>query len=381
MAHLAESYTASWYSHRIANANNAVNRSCRPPFPTKHVNRGNAGYRGRSSAGVSMLKSHERYIVEPTPLGRGGFGEVYRATDILFDREVVIKSIVASRLYGLHDASIRRQFFRESAIAARLSLNTPFVVRVFDFGYDPDTSNPFFVMEFVEGYDLSKQIGQFPAAELPRLCDHVLAALKAAHTQGVVHSDISPDNILFDQKEQRYKLNDFGLAKMLNSTLMSRGSVSLTGGKPGFLPPHDWQTGERTPFSDLYAFSITIVNLLTGSLPRWKAQRTHMHPPNVADDVMPLIDISRFPEFELSGTFEGAFKLDGESRLSRRRIGFLDLLSVIDEIWQGQILTVDGMLLGLLRRTRKVRPVERYWPDNALTSNGSRKSGRVRRRN
>ena len=79
-------------------------------------------------------------------------------------------------------------------------------------------------------------------------------------------------------------MNDFGLAKLLTSTLMRRGSLlSLTGGKPGFLPLHDWQSGDRTAHSDLYGLTITIINLMTGKLPLWQLRDVGYVAPRAVD--------------------------------------------------------------------------------------------------
>lgn len=213
----------------------------------------------------------ERYELDPAPIGRGGFGEVYSATDLLFNRRVVVKTIVASQLYGIDQPTLRHQFFREALICARLGQKTPFIVKVFDYGYDRESDLPFFVMEFVNGSDLRSLVGKLTWEQTATVLDQMLEALSVAHEQGVVHSDISPDNIMFDQTTGSYKLNDFGLAKLLTSALTRRGSLlSLTGGKPGFLPLHDWQTGARTEHSDLYGLAATLLQLLTGKLPLWE---------------------------------------------------------------------------------------------------------------
>lgn len=241
----------------------------------------------------------ERYEVDPRPIGRGGFGEVFAATDLLFDRRVVIKTIIASHLYGIDEPVFRKQFFKESLISAKLGIESDYIVKVLDYGYDREGDLPFFVMEFVQGYDLSKSVGSFSWEDTIKLLDNILRALLVAHSRGVVHSDISPDNIMFDEISGKFKLNDFGLAKLLNSTLMRRGSTkSLTGGKPGFLPLLDWQTGSRTAHSDLYGLAVTIVNLHTGKLPLWKRFEGTLTSP----DFTQLFDMDS-PRFEADVAF------------------------------------------------------------------------------
>lgn len=226
---------------------------------------------------------NERYEIDPNPIGRGGFGEVYQAYDLLFERQVVIKTIVASHLYGINDPRFRKQFFKESLISARLGSETDKIVRVFDYGYDRTTDLPFFVMEYVKGHDLTREVGTFSLEQSFQLLGDMLTALRIAHVKGVVHSDISPDNIMYDEAKDIYKLNDFGLARLLNSTLMSRGSVkSLIGGKPGYLPLDDWQTGNRTSHSDLYSLAVTITQLVTGKIPVWELATGSLNAPDLA---------------------------------------------------------------------------------------------------
>lgn len=225
----------------------------------------------------------ERYEIEPMPIGKGGFGEVYKAYDLLYERTVVIKTIVAPRLYGINEPQIRRQFFKESVISARLGSHSENIVKVFDYGYDRSTDIPFFVMEYIQGYDLSRKIGKFSLRESFLLLFDMLTALKIAHDNGVVHSDISPDNIMFDESEKIYKLNDFGLARLLNSQLMKRGNTtSLVGGKAGFLPLLDWNTGNRSAHSDLYGLAVTITLLISGHVPLWSRSTDGLFiPPNI----------------------------------------------------------------------------------------------------
>lgn len=234
----------------------------------------------------------ERYDIDPQPIGRGGFGEAYTARDLLFDREVVIKTIVASQLYGINEPKMRHQFFREAVVAARLGQMTPNIVKVLDYGYDRDTDVPFFVMEKVVGGDLFPQVGKLSWTQAAKLTENLFSALAVAHKNGVIHSDVSPDNVLYDSANKIYKLNDFGLAKLLTSALMSRGaSLSLTGGKPGYLPVEQWHTGDRDEFSDLYGATITIIHLISGQIPTWKFDFTTKEMTNpVIEDILEIED-------------------------------------------------------------------------------------------
>src|SRR5690349_7345693 len=126
------------------------------------------------------------------PIGAGGMGEVYKATDTRLGRTVAIKT--------LHAAHLQR-FEREArAIAA---LNHPHICTLHDVG------PAYLVMEYVEGKPLS---GPLPAEEAVRLALEIAEALEAAHRGGVIHRDLKPGNILVTRAG--VKLMDFGLAKM-----------------------------------------------------------------------------------------------------------------------------------------------------------------------
>ena len=212
----------------------------------------------------------ERYEIDPVAIGHGGFGDTYTARDLLLDREVVIKIISSTRTLGIDEPTLRHNFFKEALVAARLGQKTKHIVKVLDYGYDRDASLPFFVMEKIDGGDLYARIGTFTWLDAARLLDNLLRALSVAHEHGVVHSDISPDNILYDARDKAYKLIDFGLSKIIDSVLISRrASMSMTGGKQGYLPFEEWHAGIRTPFSDLYGVAITLIHLITGKVPVW----------------------------------------------------------------------------------------------------------------
>ena len=96
LAYLARYHHITWLGNRIFAAILLTNDEMRLRMP---------------------LIETERYEIDPIPLGRGGFGETYAARDLLFDRDVVIKTILASRLYGINEPAFRRHFFREALVS------------------------------------------------------------------------------------------------------------------------------------------------------------------------------------------------------------------------------------------------------------------------
>src|SRR6202035_4728687 len=130
------------------------------------------------------------YEVE-SPLGAGGMGEVYRATDTRLDRTVAIK-VLASHLSSSPELEQRME--REAkAISA---LNHPHICRLYDVGSQDGTE--YLVMELLEGETLSQRLakGPLPISEVLRIGTAVSEALEAAHRQGIVHRDLKPGNVM-----------------------------------------------------------------------------------------------------------------------------------------------------------------------------------------
>jgi len=320
--------------------------------------------------------STERYDIDPQPIGKGGFGEAYAARDLLFDREVVIKTIIASRLYGIDEPAFRHQFFREALVSAKLGHESNYIVKVFDYGYDRDTDLPFFVMEKIEGGDLSDRVGRMDIPTALKAMSDVLKGLAVAHKHGVIHSDISPDNILFDPQSKTYKLNDFGLAKLLSSALMSRrASLSLTGGKPGYLPIDQWHTGDRNQFSDLYGLAVSIVELVTGNVPLWgfDFKTGQLTGPDLADlfptadeDVIVSKVFDNQPEHPFGVAAHSAdfdyWRSQGSYYHYWVYVTQADIVSLLSSIIRRELTDSKSVLSFMAQRTLEhIKPIEQTW--------------------
>src|SRR5215467_6234552 len=122
----------------------------------------------------------DRYT-DPQPIGRGGMGEIYCATDTMLGRAVAIK--VLSERYA-QDAEVRSRFTREALAVARLSGN-PHTVTIYDVGEHAE--RPFIVMEYLPGGSLQERIGATDVATALEWLDQTAAALDAAHRSGIVH--------------------------------------------------------------------------------------------------------------------------------------------------------------------------------------------------
>lgn len=205
------------------------------------------------------LEKIGRYEIKKE-LGRGGMATVYQAYDPNFERDVAIK--VLPRAF-LHDPQFRVRFEREAKTVA--ALEHAAIVPVYDFG--EEDGQPYIVMRMMSGGDLAEKLkgGSLSYQEAAKITERLAAGLDAAHNKGIVHRDMKPGNILFDQYDNAF-LSDFGIARL------THGSHTLTGeniiGTPAYMSPEQVQ-GEKAldGRSDLYSLGIIFFQMLTGDTP------------------------------------------------------------------------------------------------------------------
>ena len=209
-----------------------------------------------------------RYRIE-RPLGEGGFGRVYVATQLSMDREVALKTLHRELLGDRHHV---RRFYREARAASRL--DSPHVVRMYDFGIDAGTGTPFLVMEYLKGRGLEEVMAGGAALSpqrAARVAGQVALALAEAHEAGIVHRDLKPANVfLLHARGGRefVKVMDFGIAKVLRHGGPDTGeSLTATGttvGTPRYMSPEQ-AMAEKVDFrSDLYALGCILHEMLMG---------------------------------------------------------------------------------------------------------------------
>ena len=187
-------------------------------------------------------------------LGRGGMGEVWRATDLELDRNVALK-LLAPR------ADVER-FEREARAFAALA--HPNVTQLYDYGEDGD--RPYMVLEYVPGGTLEDRLqkGALPDAQTYAISTDIASGLAHAHARGVIHRDVKPTNILFDE-EGRAKLTDFGIAQTTgDGTLTDAGTVL---GTASYISPEQASGAPTTPATDVYSFGVMLFRMLTGRAP------------------------------------------------------------------------------------------------------------------
>jgi serine/threonine-protein kinase len=244
----------------------------------------------------------------PQRIGRGGMGEIYRATDGTLGRAVAVK--VLSERYAEDDA-VRERFTREALAAARLS-GEPNIVTIFDVGEWND--RPFIVMEYLSGGSLEEKLRDGGAQPEQQVCDWLkdtARALDAAHGHGVVHRDVKPANLLLDRDENVH-VADFGIA-----SAAGLDSLTMTGtvlGTAGYLSPEQAQGDRATAASDRYALAVVAFELLTGTRPFASDSMTAEAAAHVHATVPSVCDrLSSLP-CELDPVFHRALAKEPEAR-------------------------------------------------------------------
>ncbi len=200
-------------------------------------------------------------------LGKGSMATVYLAKEKALERLVAVKVLLPGRA---SDETARRRFEREAKSAA--SLSHPHVVQVFRFGRLPDET-PYLVMRFVKGRTMEERLkaeGRLPGDLARQVLDNVTSALAAAHAHGIVHRDVRPGNILWDEESNSAHLSDFGIAALLATGGEEATRLTKTGqmvGDPRYLSPEQLLDKDLTELADMYAVGVLGYELYTGDGP------------------------------------------------------------------------------------------------------------------
>jgi tRNA A-37 threonylcarbamoyl transferase component Bud32 len=190
-------------------------------------------------------------------IGRGGMATVYRAVDIRLARSVALK-LLRPEIVADPDLSLR---FRREAHAASV-LRHPNIVACLDTG--TDASEPFLVMELIDGEDLTRRLRRdrvVAAPEAARIAADVAGALGLAHARGVVHRDVKPANILLAW-DGRAMITDFGIARIEADA--EAAVVGTTLGSVHYFSPEQARGERTTPASDVYGLGLVLFEMLTG---------------------------------------------------------------------------------------------------------------------
>jgi serine/threonine-protein kinase len=210
------------------------------------------------------------YLIE-SEIGRGGMAVVYKATDVRLNRHVAIKVLPPDVAFN---GDVKTRFIREAQTAAQLS--HPNIVPIYSVEDRDGEALVYFVMSFVDGESLGVRLsreGAWPVDQTVRVLRDVADALAYAHSHGVVHRDIKPDNILIDRASGRPLVTDFGIARAAaGETRLTVTGVAV--GTPAYMSPEQ-ALGEREVDgrSDVYSLAVVAYHMLVGETP-FKAANT-----------------------------------------------------------------------------------------------------------
>jgi serine/threonine-protein kinase len=269
----------------------------------------------------------ERYRIE-LKIASGGFGAIYRALDLLDDRDVALK-LLHPRLAS--DPAVIARFRREGA--ALRALKNPHTVTAFDVGETRD-GMLFIAMELLEGeslFDHFRKRGPLPWRRMAQIARAVCDALAEAHALGIIHRDLKPANIHLELRGGGgfVKVLDFGIAKIIQGSALDDADLTHAGQMIGtfdYMPPEQMVGGELSGESDIFTLGIVMYEMITGELP-FGAQptaakmlasivSTRPRPPSALADVPPELDriilrcLARKPQDRYAGIGELSGDLD-----------------------------------------------------------------------
>jgi serine/threonine protein kinase len=202
-------------------------------------------------------------------LGEGGMGTVYLGEHVTIEKKVALKVLLQE--YA-RKSDLKDRFLQEAKAAAKIGHEN--IVDITDFGDTPDGS-VFFAMEFLEGHDLAQVIrkdGPIPWARGKPILLQICRALGAAHSKGIVHRDMKPENIYLIEREGRadfVKLLDFGIAKVSvdEGTEKRLTRTGMIFGTPEYMSPEQAQGAKPDHRVDIYAVGVIMYEMLTAKVP------------------------------------------------------------------------------------------------------------------
>lgn len=208
-----------------------------------------------------MIISH-KYEVQDQ-LGQGSMGVVYKVRHIALETISALK-VLPTHLMG--NPEVVKRFYREARVMARL--HHPHIARVIDIQRDDDHQFYYFVMEYIQGQTLRQYLqerGALPLREVIEITRQVARALDSAHSHSpqVIHRDIKPTNIMIEDRTRRVVVMDFGIAKELDESEMTRAGTML--GTLKYCPPEQMRHEPLDGSADVYALGMVMYEAYTGT--------------------------------------------------------------------------------------------------------------------
>ena len=217
-------------------------------------------------------------------IGHGGMGVVWRARDELLDRDVAAKEVIWPASLTEHERQTAcRRATREAQTAARLNHHN--VIRIYDIVEEDD--HPWIVMELLPYRslrDIVRDEGPLSPAEAATVGLGILAALRAAHAEGIAHRDVKPANVLIGP-EDRVVLTDFGIARPADTTTLTTAGVLI--GSPSYIAPERARGGPSGAPGDLWGLGASLYAAVEGHPPFEREHALAVLTAVVADDPEP----------------------------------------------------------------------------------------------
>ncbi len=266
-------------------------------------------------------------------VGKGGMSMVYRAKHIYLNKQRAIKIIQTE----LADAFFSERFIQEARILA--DLHNPHLVQLFEFG-SLDGSQLFMVLEWIEGESAKQRVqrlGRIPVSDALRILREAATGLQVAHEKGIIHRDISPDNLMLVNDpigKEITKVIDFGIAKSARESTNTKANLFL--GKPQYASPEQCgflrENEVLDARSDLYSLGITFYYMLTGKTPFTSPTPQGYLVKHISQKPKPLAD--QMPIYERPELLDEFIFKALEPERSQRHGSISEFLAHLDEISQ-----------------------------------------------
>jgi serine/threonine protein kinase len=285
-----------------------------------------------------------------SPLGAGGMGEVYRATQSSLGRQVAIK-VLASATAA--DPERLRRFEQEARAAS--ALNHPNIISIYDVGREGTTA--YIAMEFVDGRTLRDLLDSGPLGikKSLQIASQIADGLAKAHAANIVHRDLKPENVMVT-RDGFVKILDFGLAKLMPGMLDGSSpadSQTMTAtipathpgmvmGTAGYMSPEQARAAEIDYRSDIFSFGSILYEMITGKQPFKAASSAQTLAAIIEDEPTPVAEANPKTPAPLRWVIERCLAKDPDDRYSSTRDLARDLKSIRDHLSDA---TTSGAML------------------------------------
>ena len=295
----------------------------------------------------------DRYEVEEL-VGHGGMSSIYKAHDSLLERNVALK--ILHEQYNADDDFVER-FKREARAVAQLQ--HPNIVTVIDRGEEDERQ--FIVFEYIDGENLKELVvrkGRLEVREALEIAVEVARGLAFAHSQGLVHRDVKPQNVLLNG-DGRAKVTDFGIARSLDVDGMTQTGTVL--GTSNYIAPEQASGQPVGTQSDVYALGVVLYEMLAGEVPfpgetfvAVAMKHVHEPPPN-------LLDVRRDVPLRVAAAVDRALEKDPDQRFGSMDAFASELEACLAELDSPETDSDRTMVIPARQRHAARKQVSR-WP-------------------